>query len=215
MPRSAPIHRRRETAPSAARLTRTGRKRRILEQAVQVFAERGYHGTTPELVAEAAGVPETILVKHFEDKTALFAGALDEVRAATVERWRTETAALPDPLARLHAVAEMYLGAARCDAPEVRLLVRALADCDGKAIAEPLRPFFVDCETFLMGILTEGQQSGVFRRSLDPRVGAWHILYAGLGVSATRPLGPALHDEPDALPRDVECLLHGLLKTDV
>jgi TetR/AcrR family transcriptional repressor of nem operon len=213
MPRSALKHHRRETAPGAARLTRTARKRRIVEQAVQVFAERGYHGTTPELIAEAAGVAEAILVGHFADKAALFGSVLDEVRAATVERWRSETATLPDPLAKLHAVAELYLGAARSDVAEIRLLHRALADCDGTEVAAPLRSFFRECATFLAGILAEGQQAGVFRRSLDPRVGAWQLLHVGLGLAATRPL--ALPSDGESLARDVECLLHGLLKTDV
>ena len=215
MPRSAPLQRRSDTLRSAARITRTTRQRHLLAQAVLVFAERGYHGTTLELVAEAAGVPDTSLVKHFEDKTALFQGVLAEVRAATIERWRTETAALPDPLAQLHAVADLYLGAARADAAALRLLHRALAECDGEEIAEPLRAFFLECETFLAGIIAEGQQAGVFRRSPDPRVLAWDVLHAGLGQTATRPLALALHRETDSLARAVDCLLHGLLKTDV
>jgi AcrR family transcriptional regulator len=201
--------------PGVARLTRAERRHQIVTQAVQVFAERGYHGTTPELVADAAGVPEAVLVKHFEDKAALLRGALDEVRAATVERWREETAAIPDPAAKLHAVAETYLAGARSDAPEVRLLHRALAECDGDEVAGPLRSFFLDCETFLAGVIADGQQAGVFRRSPEPRVGAWQLLHAGLGHAASRPLGLSPHGEPDSLPRAVECLLHGLLKTDV
>src|SRR5712692_4417928 len=98
MPRSALHRRRRDTAPSAARLTRAERKRRLLSQAAVVFAERGYHGTTLELVAEAAGVPEAILTIQFGDKPALFHAVLEEVRAATIERWRAAAAVLPDPL---------------------------------------------------------------------------------------------------------------------
>jgi AcrR family transcriptional regulator len=215
MPRSAPPGRSREAAPSAARLTRPGRKRRLIPHALQVFAERGYHGTTLELVAEVAGVPAEILEKYFSDTTALFRCVVEEVRAATIERWRLEAAAFPDPLSRLHAVAEAYLGAARSEAPEVRLLHRALADCDGEQIAAPLRSFFAECETFLAGILADGQQAGVFRRSPDPRVGAWQLLHLGLGRAATRHLAPASHDKADALAREVDCFLHGLLKTDV
>jgi len=55
----------------------------------------------------------------------------------------------------------------------------------------------------------------VFRRSLDPRVGAWELIRAGLGYSLTRPLNIPLYDEPDYMPRALDCLLHCLLKTDV
>ncbi len=149
-----------------------------------MFAERGYHGTTLELVVEAAGVSELVLTRYFENKATLFRGVLEEVRAATLTPWQTETAALPDPLAKIHTIAELYLGGMTSDAPEFRVLHRSLADCDCEEIAEPLRAFFLDCETFLAGLIAEGQQAGVFRRSLDPRVGARQLLHAGLGQAA-------------------------------
>ncbi len=215
MPRSASQDRPHQSAPSVARITRTERKRQLVEFAAQAFTERGYHNTTLELVAEVAGVSETRFVKYFEDKPALFRAVLVAVRTRTIERWRAETAALPDPLAKLHAIAERFLGGARSDGAEVRLLFRTLAECDSDELAVPLGAFFVDCELFLAGILAEGQQAGVFRRSLDPRVGAWQLLHAGLGRAATQPLRLALQGETDALSREVDSLLQGLLKTDV
>jgi hypothetical protein len=67
----------------------------------------------------------------------------------------------------------------------------------------------------LTGIIAEGQQTGVFRRSLDPRVGAWELIRSALGYTLTLPLGIPLDDETDYLPQAIECLLHCLLKTDV
>ena len=67
----------------------------------------------------------------------------------------------------------------------------------------------------LAQIISEGQQTGVFRRNLDPRVGAWELIRTALGYTLTLPLGVPLYEEPDYLTRAVECLLHCLLKTDV
>ena len=78
-----------------------------------------------------------------------------------------------------------------------------------------MRDFYLDSEALLAGIITEGQQSGVFRRSLDPRVGAWEIMQTTLGFRLTEPLGVPLYGESDYPARAVDCLLHGLLKTDV
>ena len=55
----------------------------------------------------------------------------------------------------------------------------------------------------------------MFRRNLDPRVGAWELIRTALGYTLTLPLGIPLYEEPDYLTRAVECLLHCLLKTDV
>ena len=82
-------------------------------------------------------------------------------------------------------------------------------------VLEELRAFYLDSEALLAQIISEGQQSGVFRRSLDPRVGAWELIRTALGYTLTLPLGVPLYAEADYIPRAIECLLHCLLKTDV
>jgi hypothetical protein len=64
-------------------------------------------------------------------------------------------------------------------------------------------------------IIADGQQSGFFRRSLDPRVGAWELIRSALACTLLRPLELPLYEDPDYLPRAIECALHCLLKTDV
>ena len=92
---------------------------------------------------------------------------------------------------------------------------RTLVESDDEEIVALLRSFYLDSETLLTQIIAEGQQSGVFRRSLDPRVGAWELIRTALGYTLTLPLGLPLYAEPDYVPQAIECLLHCLLKTDV
>jgi TetR/AcrR family transcriptional regulator len=207
--------RRRDEAPRAARLTKAERKRQLLAHAKQLFVTLGYHATTTEKIAAAAGVTEPVLYRHFGSKKALFLEVLEEVRAATLDRWHAETSSLTDPLAKLHAIADMYLGTTRVHAVEFRIMHRALVETDDEEIVALLRSFYLDSEALLARIIAEGQQTGVFRRSLDPRVGAWELIRTALGYTLTLPLGIPLFDEPDYLPRAIDCLLHCLLKTDV
>jgi AcrR family transcriptional regulator len=51
---------------------------RLLDGAVQVFAERGYGGASAEDVAERAGVTKGAFYWHFENKRALFLALLEE-----------------------------------------------------------------------------------------------------------------------------------------
>jgi AcrR family transcriptional regulator len=201
--------------PDAARLTRAERKRQLLAQAKQLFATLGYHATTTEKIAAAAGVTEPILYRHFDSKKALFMEVLEEVRSATLRAWQAETAGVADPLAKLHAIADSYLGSTRRHAVEFRILHRALVETEDEEVVALLRSFYLDSEALLARVIAEGQQSGVFRRSLDPRVGAWELIRTALGYTLTLPLGVPLYDEPDYLPRAIDCLLHCLLKTDV
>ena len=46
-----------------------------------------------------------------------------------------------------------------------------------------LRSFYLDSEALLAQVITEGQQAGVFRRELDPRVGAWELIRSALGYT--------------------------------
>jgi AcrR family transcriptional regulator len=49
---------------------------RILAAAQKLFGERGFHGTTTKDLAEAAGVAEKTLFRHFPSKGAIFKDAV-------------------------------------------------------------------------------------------------------------------------------------------
>ena len=198
-----------------ARLSRAERRRQVLTHAKQLFATLGYDAVSIEQIASAAGVAEAVLRKHFQTKLAVFEELVQEIREATLSRWQTGTAELADPLAKLHAVADLYLDCIRDHTVELRILHRALVECADQEVLSLLRSFYVASESFLAQIIAEGQQSGVFRRSLDPRVGAWELIRAGLGYTLTLPLDLPLYQEADYVARAMECLLHCLLKTDV
>ena len=204
-----------QDAKPPGRMRRADRKRQLLTQAKHLFVTLGYQNTTTEKIARAAGVSEPMLYRHFESKKALFLEVLKEIRDATLTRWQTASADITDPLAKIHAIADSYLGSTREHALEYRIMHRSLVETDDEEILAMLRAFYLDSETILAQIIAEGQQAGVFRRSLDPRVGAWELIRTALGYTLTLPLGPPVYQEPDYIPRAIDCLLHCLLKTDV
>lgn len=211
----APQRRRPSAAKAPERLRKADRKRQLLGHAKQLFVTLGYQHTTTEKIARAAGVSEPVLYRHFPSKKALFLEVLQEVREATLNRWKVETGPVSDPLAKLHAIADMYLGTTREHALEFRIMHRTLIETEDAEIANLLRSFYLDSELLLAGVIAEGQQAGVFRRTLDPRVGAWEIIRTALGYTLTMSLNVPLYQEPDYVPRAVDCLLQCLLKTDV
>jgi AcrR family transcriptional regulator len=207
--------RRNPDAKPAPRLRKAERKRQLLATAKHLFVTHGFTATTTEKIAQAAGVSEPVLYRHFESKKALFLEVLREVREATLNRWRAETANLSDPLAKLHAIADMYLGTTREHAVEFRIMHRTLMDTDDQEVLAFLRSFYLDSEALLAQVISEGQQAGVFRRELDPRVGAWELIRSALGYTLTLPLSIPLYEEPDHMARAIDCMLQCLLKTDV
>lgn len=212
---TAPEHQQDEATPSSGRMRGSDRRRQLLGHAKQLFVTLGYQNTTTGKIAKAAGVTEPVLYRHFPSKKALFLEVLGEIRAATLSRWHEASAGLEDPLARLHAITDLYLGSTREHAVELRIMHRALIETSDEEVLACLRSFYLDSEALLADVIRAGQQTGVFRRSLDPRVGAWEFIRSALGYTLTLPLGIGLYQEPDYLPQAIECLMHCLLKTDV
>jgi AcrR family transcriptional regulator len=206
--------RRRKEGSGTPRIGKGERKRQILSHARRLFLTQGYSATTMDDVAAAAEVSDAVLRRYFPDPAALFAAMLVEVRSGILDRWEAEAAAQTDPLAKLHTLAEQLHTAAR-DVPEFRIFHRALLDTPEEAMAAPLRDFYLAVEALIAGVIAEGQQSGVFRRPLDPRVGAWELIRTALGYALTVPLNIPLHGEADHLAQAIDCMLHCLLKTDV
>ena len=63
-------------------------RRRILDAARAIAAERGYEGTSIALVCEACGLPASSLYWHFSDKDGLFAAIIEDSFADWVEAMR-------------------------------------------------------------------------------------------------------------------------------
>jgi AcrR family transcriptional regulator len=87
-------------------------RRKILQSAFRLFAERGYAGTTIAAVAQDAGVsPETIYLS-LGGKRGLLEGAIEmaiagaENRAAQEDRWWTTVAELPGAPERLEKMVD-------------------------------------------------------------------------------------------------------------
>ena len=64
---------------TASRLSASDRREQLLEVAIEAFAARGYHSTSMNDVATAAGVTKPVLYQHFDSKRALYIALLDEV----------------------------------------------------------------------------------------------------------------------------------------
>src|SRR5580704_3217101 len=60
------------TVKSVKKLTGKERRTAIVKAVREVFAEKGFDGTTTRELAAAAGVSEALLFKHFPNKEALY-----------------------------------------------------------------------------------------------------------------------------------------------
>src|ERR1051326_4503164 len=62
---------------SSARMAGEDRKLQILAVAVSLFSQKGFRGTTTKEIAQAAGVSEAMVFRHFATKDELYTAILD------------------------------------------------------------------------------------------------------------------------------------------
>ena len=65
--------------PASTRLPAPERRRQLLDVALDEFARRGYHETSMNDVADAAGVTKPVLYQHFGSKRELYLELLQDV----------------------------------------------------------------------------------------------------------------------------------------
>lgn len=61
------------------------RRRQIVRVAMRLFSERGFRGTTTKEIAQAAGVSEAIIFRHFATKDELYSAIIDHKGCAPGE----------------------------------------------------------------------------------------------------------------------------------
>ena len=83
-----------------SRLSATARREQLLAVALDVFARAGYHETSMNDIAEAAGVTKPVLYQHFESKRDLYQALLDEVGARMLHAIAAGTAEATDGRSR-------------------------------------------------------------------------------------------------------------------
>jgi AcrR family transcriptional regulator len=83
--------------PHASRLPAARRRQQILDVALEVFGELGFHPASMNDVAEAAGVTKPVLYQHFRSKRELYKQVLTDVGQQLLDAITKATAAARSP----------------------------------------------------------------------------------------------------------------------
>jgi len=90
------------------RLPAAVRRNQLLEVALDRFAAKGYHDTSMEDIADAAGVTKPVLYQHFDSKHELFLELLDSVGQEFLQGIANRAAAETNPYQRVLAGFRAY-----------------------------------------------------------------------------------------------------------
>lgn len=124
----------------ATRMTGTERRADVLRAAVAVFAHSGYHGTSTEDVARAAGISQPYLFRLFPTKKALFIALVEQGFGRVRDAFTAAVGELTGEDA-LEAMGEVY-GELLRDRNELLLQMHAYSASDDEEIAVVTRREF-------------------------------------------------------------------------
>jgi AcrR family transcriptional regulator len=165
------------------RLKAPQRREQLMEVATKLFARHGYEATTTWAIAEAAGVTEPILYRHFKSKQELFVAIVREMSDQTLDEWRQLIDGVADPAQRIRRVAEEFPGHIKKLADAYHVIHGALSTSRDAKVLKVMREHYKQIEEFFVGIITEGQKTGIFHKNMDPRVPAWQLINTGIGYA--------------------------------
>ncbi|HEY8040513.1 MAG TPA: TetR/AcrR family transcriptional regulator [Polyangiaceae bacterium] len=160
------------------------RRRRILQSAKRVFAQRGYHDTNITHICEALGIARGTLYQYFTSKKDVFAAivedTLDRVRAAIDAEPVLQIPAGFEPTREQslrYAAASLLrvLEAAFADEASLRILVREAVGLD-VGIDRVLRAIDDLVIDRFASDLEVARRAGVIRADVDPRAAALFVM---------------------------------------
>jgi AcrR family transcriptional regulator len=112
------------------RLTGAERRAAILDAAMEVFARRGYHGSSIDEIAKAAGISKALIYEHFPSKKDLHTSLLEHQVDDLLGRLDASAATGEPGDQRLRAGVDAFLGFVQEHREAWRMLYRDSADPD-------------------------------------------------------------------------------------
>jgi AcrR family transcriptional regulator len=201
----------------AARMSAEDRKLQILRVAVSLFSQRGFGGTTTREIAQAAGVSEAMVFRHFATKQELYSEILDHKACSgdsmNPEQMVAEALKQKDDRGVFEKLALGALDHHECDPEFQRLLLHSALE--GHELAEMFFEKFIRrVYELLGGYITERQRDGAMVR-VDPAI----VVRSFIGMIIHHSLNNNLWDpnrrllkisNEDAAKHFTDILLHGI-----
>jgi AcrR family transcriptional regulator len=156
------------TTPDARAEPRSERRDEIVALAGEMFATRGFAGTTVREIADAAGILSGSLYHHFDSKESIVDELLSTFLAETMAAYETAIAAAGSHAEALRSLVQIAFAAVHDHRAAVAVMHQEFHTLLQYPRFEYLRTASDDAERVWLGVLRAGMRTGEFRRAADP-----------------------------------------------
>ena len=196
-------------------MSREERRRQLIKVAVKFFSDFGFQGASTKSIAEAAGVTEAIIYRHFATKEQLYSAILEhKLEQSGTQEWIDELHKLAEANRDeelFRSVARKILDAYEKDPDFQRLMFRAAIENHDFSMLSHEKvglPVYI----FLRDYIARRQREGAFRKC-DPGVAVLALValpsYFGI-VSRIFRLKVVKASQNDVLNTATDLILNGM-----
>ncbi len=157
------------------------RRRQILKAAVTVFARSNFKRARVGDIANAVGITEAAVYKHFRTKKAIYIELLDHIHERILVFWKNEAAGAGDPIDTLHAMGLAYYRRIAKNPDDLKVQFQAISEVDDREVSVRLRKHHRRYRNFVAALVERGISEGSVRADVDPQTIGY--LFDGAGVS--------------------------------
>jgi AcrR family transcriptional regulator len=125
--------------PPRRRLPAAQRRALILSAAQEIFAQRGYHGSSLDDIARASGTSKALIYEHFDSKRTLHDALITEHAAELARRFAANAASGAVGEERLRAGVDVFFGWVQERQEAWRALFRDAADPELRPLIDRLQ----------------------------------------------------------------------------
>jgi TetR/AcrR family fatty acid metabolism transcriptional regulator len=169
-----------------------GKRERILEAAVRVFARKGFHATRVSEVAKAAGVADGAIYLYFESKDRLLISLFEHRVERLLTYLETELPRAQSASHGLQRIIELQLGLLEGER-DLAEVVTIIFRQSTKLMKEYAAPKFNAYLDVIAGVIAEGQGAGELRDDVSPHLAARAVFRALDAITMTWAFRKAEH----------------------
>lgn len=145
-------------------------EKKFLKAGIELFARKGYHGTTINDIARKVGLTKGALYGHFPEKGDLLLRIIQEYRIQFLHKMMSAVDGCEgNALDKLHRAISFNAAFGAENIDMIAFLSSLTWELKADVDFEPaLKGIYREYQKFISGIIRQGIKQGLFKKELDP-----------------------------------------------